>query len=176
MNIIGYGSLMHAGSLSKTIPLRTGIPVIVQGYQRIFNIKPHSLSRYKLRSHPQELAILNVESAQNKRFNALMYEITEEDLEKLKIRERSFYTKEVQVYSYPDGTKVLTSALLFIGKKLVHGERVVENTYLPIIEYLNLSRDGAREVSEEFLALFDETTYLGDGRTVKEYICNTALS
>lgn len=37
-NIIGYGSLISHKSLSKTIPDKHFTPVIVKGYERIFDL------------------------------------------------------------------------------------------------------------------------------------------
>lgn len=166
INIIAYGSLMNPDSMSRTIPKRKGVPVLIKGYKRVFNLKASRPYLYK-NLKTAECAVLNVVKCENSFFNAIMFRVTDDELRLLKIRERSYYTKEVEVLDIRSEKKI-SKALLFIGRKIFRGERIVDDSFLPIPEYLETVKKGAFGISRSFGKMFEETTFLGDGRTIKE--------
>ncbi|MFH0977714.1 MAG: hypothetical protein V1837_00285 [Candidatus Woesearchaeota archaeon] len=163
INVIGYGSLMIPESLQKTVSAKKVKLIWVQGYRRICNIKSGLLKMYKVREQDNHVAILNVEEQPGAKLNAAMFDATEAEYEKLKIREKIYYTKEVAVQDFMTGEEVGT-AVLFIGRKLAHGERIVSNEYLPIDSYCARCRQAAYDFSGEFGKAYDETTFAADGK------------
>lgn len=169
VNIISYGSLLNKESLAKTIPNRTITPVWIKGYKKIFNLKPSRLNIYKdVNINEQKVAVLNV--TPDKGYCSCAYiEVDDYEFEKLKIRERSYYTKKMPIYDFKTKEKI-GEGVIFIGKKIWKGEIIVSDDYLPIPVYLERCRKGAYQLSEDFGKLYDETCFIGDGRTVKEYL------
>lgn len=169
MRIIGYGSLMIPESLQKTIPPRPFELVWVEGYKRIANIRTRFPKQYKVIAGDNHIAILNVEEEECHRLNAVAFEVSEDELEKLKIREQIYYVKEVELRDFAT-SQVCGTGLLFIGKKLFHGERIVSDEYLPISSYCQKCREAAYSLNDEFGKAFDETTFAADGRPLREYL------
>jgi hypothetical protein len=170
--VIGYGSFMIAESLAKTIPAREYGLVWVPGHRRVFNLKTRLLKLYKVSEQSNEVAISNAVPEPGVRMNSILIEVTDEEFEKLKMRERIYYTKQVKVNDFKSGEPVGT-AVMFVGRKLYRGERIVSDEYLPIRSYLERCRAAAYEISREFGRAFDQTTFLGDGRTAAEYLKKT---
>jgi len=168
-NVIGYGSLISKESLSKTIPIRDYSYVWITGYRRIFNLRTRLLKMYKIGENDERIAVLNVEPEEAGRVNAVIFSASDEELEKLKIRERRYYTKDVEVTDYFTG-KSLGRAILFIGKKFAHGERIVSEDYLPVKEYLDKCREACYAVSVQFGKDFDETTFTAKGVRIDQYL------
>lgn len=164
--VIGYGSLMIIESLEKTISARDFTQVWVEGYKRIFNLKNGTPRLYRIKEPTNKVAILNVEQSASHGFNGLAFEVNDDELQKLKIREKQYYIKEILVYDM--SKKPLFNALLFIGNKLSHGERIVSNEYEPVESYLERCREAAYRQGEDFGRLFDSTTYLGSGENLSE--------
>ena len=167
MRVIGYGSFLNKESLAKTIVPRPVELILVKGYRRIFNLKASHLRQYKVQD-PLKVAVLNVIPDAEAFLNAILFEVNEDEFEKLKIRNKNYYTKEVEVYNFKTNEQNGT-AILFIGKKLEHGERVVEDHYLPIPQYLDLCKKGAYDYGESFGDFFMKTTYTTDGKNLEEY-------
>jgi hypothetical protein len=167
--VIGYGSLMIAESLAKTIPAREMRPVWVPGYRRIFNLKTRFPRMYKVSESSNKVAVLNVVPEVDASTSALAFDVSDDELEKLKLRERIYYMKEVKILDFkskePAGT-----AVMFIGRKMFHGERIVSEHYLPVPSYLDRCREACYKVGKRFGKTFDSTTFVGDGRTVAEYL------
>lgn len=168
VSVVGYGSLMIPESLQKTIPAKECRLVWVDGHKRIFNLKTRLLKLYKVLPQSNEVAVLNVEPAVGSGLNAVLFEASDEEFEKLKIREKIYYTKEVEVSDFHSGMEI-GKAAVFVGKKMLHGERVVSNDYLPIAVYLERCREAAYTIGEDFGRAFDKTTFLGNGMSVLEY-------
>ncbi|MFH1510656.1 MAG: gamma-glutamylcyclotransferase family protein [Candidatus Woesearchaeota archaeon] len=168
--VIGYGSLMIPESLEKTLPLRPFVAAWVKGYKRVFNLKNSTPRLYRIKEPTNKVAILNVEPSDCHGFNALIFEVSDDELQKLKIREKQYYTKEIKVYDLKK--KPISNAILFIGNKLSHGERIVNNEYEPVESYLERCREAAYKQGKEFGQLFDRTTFLGNGKSLAEVMGN----
>lgn len=169
IRIIGYGSLMIPESLQKTISLRPFQLVWVEGYKRIANIRTRFPKQYGVKPGDNHVSILNVEEEDGGRLNAVAFDVSEDELEKLKIREQIYYVKEVELRDFATSQPAGTG-LLFIGKKLFHGERIVSDEYLPISSYCQKCREAAYALNKEFGKAFDETTFAADGRLLREYL------
>jgi len=167
VNIIAYGAMLNKESLAKTIKSREFKEVLVKGYSRIFNQRAAKLHLYNADPKQNRVAIANVIPNEDRYFNAVMFEVDDYEFEKLKIREKSCHTKKITA-ELKNGERA--EAIMFIGNKIYEGNEMQSNDYLPIELYLKRCRNGAYAVSEEFGNKWDETTYLGDGRTVKKYL------
>lgn len=165
VNIIAYASMINKESLAKTIKPRDFKEVMIKG-KRIFNQRTIRLRQYNADPKQNKVVVANIIPDENSYFNAIMFEVDDYEFEKLKIREKSCHTKKITAYL---GNEKI-EAVIFIGNKLHEGMEMQSNDYLPIDLYLKRCRQGVYEVSEEFGKKWDETTYLGDGRTVKEYL------
>jgi cation transport regulator ChaC len=169
VTVIGYGSLMIPDSLQKTIPLREFRLVWTNDYKRVFNLKTKMLRFYRVSEQSNQVAILNVEFQQGGRFNAVAFDVNQDELGKLRIREKNYYTKEVRVYDF-GSEREIGNAVLFIGNKFAHGERIVSNDYLPVPSYMQRCREAAYGFGEPFGIAFDSTTFLGDGTSLEMYL------
>jgi hypothetical protein len=172
--IVGYGSLMIPESLQKTISPRPFRAIWVRDYKRIFNLKTKMLRFYKVSEQSNQVAILNVEFEPGSRLNAAAFDVDEGELEKLKIREKNYYAKEVPTFDF-ETEKSVGKAVLFIGNKFAHGERIVSNDYLPVPSYMQRCRDAAYAIGKRFGRLFDQTTFLGGGTLLEEYLSSGEL-
>ena len=167
VNIIGYASMINEESLAKTIKPREFKEVLIKGYKRIFNQRAYRLRQYNADPKQNRVAIANAVPQENSYFNAVMFEVDDYEFEKLMIREKACHTKKVTA-ELKNMEKA--EAVMFVGNKVHEGTEMASNDYLPIELYLKRCRQGAYEVSEEFGKQWDETTFIGDGRTIKEYL------
>ncbi len=169
IKIIGFGGHLDKNSLFKTISERKIEICWVKGYKRIFNIRASKFKSVKEGGDMIKTAILNMQPKENAEANAIVFDANQDEFERLKIRNKSYYVKEVPFYDYK--TKEESGkAVLFIGKKMRHGERAVEDDILPLPKYFERVRDAAYNISKKFGKEFDKTTFVGDGRVVKEYL------
>lgn len=168
--VIGYGSLMNLDSMAKTISKRDIQPVTVQGYRRIFNLKPSRVVVNLNKGAGLETAVLNVEPDTQSEFNAVAFDVTDDEFDRLKIREQSYRFKEVDYYDFKTGQKAPDKALLFIGNKLFRGERIIREEFLPLPGYLKLVLKATEEISEIFADKFLETTLIADGTVLKDWL------
>lgn len=53
--------------------------------------------------------------------------------------------------------------------KVYKGRQLVNNDLLPNVPYYKICREGAAAISEAFLELWLDTSFLGDGRTVRQW-------
>ncbi len=86
--MVGYGSLISHNSLKETIKDRKFIPVIVNGYKRIFDLSEGRGD------------VLNLEKDKDSKFNGLMFKVDNEELEKLRKREDDYNFEKVEVYDF----------------------------------------------------------------------------
>ena len=89
----------------------------------------------------------------------------------LKIRSKSYNTKKVTV-TIEDGKDKLKKieAQVLIGKKMLHGEEIIDNDFLPIPEYLGKCLNAAKALGDDFYKEWLNTTFTGKGMVFSEYI------
>ncbi len=173
--LVGYGTLLSRPSLASTVgPGAEGkelIPVIVQGFRRLFNLRPgHYEPSYHLTHEPAELGALNVQKVEGARFNGLAFSVSDGELAALDKRERYYSRIEAPVRSFPDG---LPLGMAFFYSAGADSPWVIEDPGMlrPHWRDIVLARQGAYEVGPGFGEMFDSTTYLAGGRTlaINEY-------
>jgi hypothetical protein len=95
--MVAYGSLMSHQSIRETIPDRHFTPVIVKGYQRIFNL---AVERGKCPD------VLNVVKASGYTFNGLLFKVTDTELRRIKEREDECNLAETWAYDFLSGHRL----------------------------------------------------------------------
>ena len=65
---------------------------------------------------------------------------------------------------------MIGKAFIFVGNKLYHGQRIINDIYQPILSYLEMVRDEAYSFSKKFGKDFDETTFIADGTKLKDWL------
>ena len=142
--------------------------VDVEGYMRIFN-KVAARGVWKNNAQEPNVATLNVEKKLGSSFNCLIFEVDQKQFDKLKEREKGYSPIEVDVKLCDNSVKKL--AFMFILD--VTGK--TKEGILPVPKYLSVCRDGAYSFGENFGLKFDCTTFLADGRSIKDYLTNLSL-
>jgi len=167
--LVGYGTLLHQGSLGNTIGQDSAgakriVPVVVSGYRRLFNLRPtHYESSAKFSDAGIEDAAMNVERADGAQFNALAFSVTAQELADLDERERYYSRESSELIEFGTG------ASLGEGHFYVGDDPYLESDpekLMPLWRDIVWARSGAYRVGEEFGAMYDATTYLADGRTL----------
>lgn len=153
-NFVGYGSLLSHKSLKETIKDKKFKKVLLNGYKRVFNL---SLSE----KYNED--VLNLVKSRGSSCNAVIFKVTEKELEKLNHREAEYNLEEIPVYDLSG--KKIGKALASIDKFI----KIDNEARLPSKSYLKLCRDAAYKIGKRFGKIWDDTTFLADGRSVREY-------
>ncbi|HIE94999.1 MAG TPA: tetratricopeptide repeat protein [Acidobacteria bacterium] len=103
--LVGYGTLLYRPSLGDTIGGATAsaiemVPVVVAGYQRLFNLRPDHyvpLTSSVLDTTGIENAAMNVEPAPGFNVNGLAFAVDDAQLPGLDRRERDYRRSRVQL-------------------------------------------------------------------------------
>jgi hypothetical protein len=168
--LVGYGTLLSRASVATTLgpeaETKPAIPVVVEGYRRLFNLRPtHYEPSYRRTPEPLEVGAMNVQRAPGFRFNGLAFSVSLRDLEALDERERYYERIWAPAERFPDG-KALGEA--FVYSAAPGSSWVEEDPALiqPHWRDIVLARGGAYAVGRSFGELFDATTYLADGKTL----------
>jgi cation transport regulator ChaC len=154
--IVAYGSLMSHQSIRETIPDRHFTPVIVKGYQRIFDL---AVERGKCPD------VLNVVKASGHSFNGLLFKVTNTELRKIKEREDDYNLVYTWAYEFLTGQRLC--------RCLVSTDVIValdQRSRKPNKSYFIMCREAAYHVSPEFGVYWDMTTYTVRGQTITDWI------
>lgn len=150
VKIFGYGSLLCEDSIRKTVPeYRVIGPGVLPGYKRVFCVRaPHR------KNHETGVysSVLNL--VKDERFNTMgmLYEIPENELPKLHLREKGYVLEKislrdgtsVSVYIYPKGTDY----------RYVQGDPAQK-------EYLDICLEAAQKISGDMYENFLDSTFMG---------------
>jgi len=166
--VIGYGTLLLQASLGTSIRQNAAaakhyVPVVVQGYRRLFNIRPdHYVPSHKLATEAEEAAAMNIETAPAHHFNGLAFCVTAEELRALDRRECCYKRHQVSFSDFKS-REILGEAAVYVGCEpwIVRDPKRL----MPLWRDIVWARHGAYQYGEAFGASFDETTYLADGAT-----------
>jgi len=145
-NVVGYGSLMNHKSLKKTVKDRDFQIIQIKGYKRIFNL-------YSQRGN----SILNVTPDEKSSFNAVLMEVTTEELKKIKDRENHYSLKKINTQK--------GKAYISVGKN-----EFSDCMKKPNKKYFEICRDGAHKISKEFGKTWDATTYTSNNQKISSWI------
>jgi len=169
--LIGYGTLLSQASLGNTIggnaaSQKRFVPVVVQGYRRLFNLRPdHYEPSCVLGVAGVEAAAANVEPAVGERFNALAFPVSADELAQLDARERYYERVETAVATFGD-ERPFGAAFVYVSRPDARWIERDPMKLLPLWRDIELARGGAYGVGADFGAAYDRTTYLADGETL----------
>lgn len=171
--LIGYGTLLLRGSLADSIGDQAArgkdmIPVVVRDYRRLFNVRPDhyvEITSNKLGVEGVENGALNVEAALGQEFNALAFPTTLDELEALDRRERYYRRVVVPMVGFGADTTV-GPGHVYVAAPDSEWVQADIGKLMPLWRDVVWARTGAYEVGEEFGRSYDQTTYLGDGKSL----------
>lgn len=158
--IVGYGSLINKRSLLKTVDDVIDFSYVkVEGFKRIFNVPG-------LRG----VTFLNAEKDSSSFINGVLIQVNGEELKKIFKRERSYSMLRVPIESitfpYGKSTPLDESDDVIISSL----EKNTSEDKAPLLTYLNACLYGSMQIGEKFYNDFINTTYLSDGRLLKDYM------
>jgi hypothetical protein len=168
--VVGYGTLLSRSSVGRTVGQevqgRPFLPVVVRGFQRLFNLRPEAYEpSFRMSRDPVEVAAANAQPSAGHLFNGLAFGVREAELPALDQRERYYQRVLVPVHTFPE-ERALGQAFLYSAPPASPWVPADGPSLLPRWKDILLSRGGAYEVSEDFGRMFDRTTYLADGTTL----------
>lgn len=174
--LFGYGSLINADSAAWSVSskaVQSMRPMIAFGFKRIFNYTAQNVSARGLNLSENERAMLNIvpTTTYNHIINGVVMEISREDLHRLVQREVGYdlvpmlVTDWNQAIAENPSINIKIAYTFFVPSGLRDGVNYTQAKYYPIRRYLHTVRDGAAVFGPKFLNYWNETTYLGDGRT-----------
>lgn len=171
VRIVGYGTLLLHESLGDTVSQENAKkkkfkPIIVKNYRRLFNLLPdHYEADNRLRDDNTEIGAANVEPAEGLQFNGLSFEAFAEDLEQLDGRERYYKRSVVPHYDFETGEHL---GECHVYESPLDARWLVRDNdkLLPLWRDIVYARVGAYRISEAFGKMYDQTTYLADGKTL----------
>jgi len=171
IRLVGFGTLLLQESLGDTVKgERKFKPIIVKNYRRLFNLLPdHYEETYQhdnhLRDNWTEKGAANIEPAEGIHFNGLSFEADSADLENLDKRERYYKRSIVPHYDFYTGEHL---GECHVYESPLDARWLVRDTdkLLPLWRDLVYARVGAYRWGDDFGKMYDQTTYLADGKTL----------
>jgi hypothetical protein len=171
--LVGYGSLLNRDSAARTIkdtPREGHPPVLALGARRVFNyVMPEALLKsYGGNFPPRERAALNVDYTRSPAdaLNGRLLAVAPADIASLRGREFGYDLRPVVCVRWGQWEAApFTGYVLVAAEGTRGGRQVIDNDALPHPLYAGLCRAGAHAVSEAFLQLYLETTFLADRKT-----------
>jgi len=172
-SLIGYGSLLNEHSARRTVkdtPVGGHTPVVAFGVQRAFEY-PMPAEAISHDGHDDVVgryAALNAiwTGESEHAINARLLSIGIEDLDDLRERERGYHLKLVAVVPWKGQAMEPSRAfVLCASSEPVDGNVYVDSTLEPYPPYLEVCREGCREVDADFEEMFLSSTLLGDRKT-----------
>jgi hypothetical protein len=169
--MVGFGTLLLQESLGDTVGQEGAgqkkfSPIIIKDYRRLFNLLPdHYEADNRLRQDGTEIGAANIEPAPGFQFNGLSFLANASDLESLDKRERYYKRSVVPCYNFETG-ELIGEGHVYESPLDAHWLRRSNEELLPLWRDIVYARVGAYRISEAFGKMYDETTYLADGKTL----------
>ena len=168
--LVGYGSLLNRDSAVETIkdtPREGHPPVLALGARRVFNyVMPEAeLKSYGVNFSPRERAALNVDYSRSPAdaVNGRLLTVGPVDIAALREREFGYDLRPVVCMRWGEWKVAPFTAYVLVAVEGTRdGRQVIDNDALPHPLYAGLCRAGAHAVSEAFLQLYLQTTFLAD--------------
>ena len=162
MKIFGYGSLLCEDSIRKTVSRYSVIgPGVLEGYKRVFSVRsPHR----KNNETGVYSSVLNLVKDEQFATMGMLYEIPDEELPKLYLREEGYILEKislqdgtsVSVYIYPKGTNY----------QYVQGDPVQK-------EYLDICLEAAKRLGDNMYNNFIDSTFI-EKKPLREWLSERA--
>lgn len=169
--LVGYGTLLLQESLGDTVGqdgagTKKFRPIIIKNYRRLFNLLPdHYEADNRLFQDDREKGAANIEPAEGVQFNGLCFDAFAKDLEDLDGRERYYKRSVVDHFDFETGKNL---GVCHVYESPLDVRWLVRDNeqLLPLWRDIVYARVGAYRISEAFGKMYDETTYLADGKTL----------
>ncbi|MDQ8197593.1 hypothetical protein QEH56_05500 [Pelagicoccus enzymogenes] len=169
--LVGYGSLLSLGSAARTIDTSDRAarePAIVYGARRQYSYRFPAAFLKKRYNKTGNFAALDSKATYKRedRFNGILTRIFLEDIPAFREREFAYDLKPVPAFRWNAPQEPYRIAYTLdcpASGPSEHHPFTADSHPLP--EYHKICRDGAENVSIDFLQYFLDSTYLGDGRT-----------
>lgn len=182
-NLFGYGSLINQYSSKKDISNSDIlVPVMGYGIKRVLNYDPdenvRSRAMYQdLDRGDKYFGVFNLEYTGNlmDKANGVIRNVEEKDYENFVKREVGYALVQIRCKPFDDLDARAVEAFALVAPIEFNGRKLVNNNLLPNVPYYKVCRDGAAHVSQEFLEVWLDTSYLGDGRNVRAWEKEEAL-
>jgi cation transport regulator ChaC len=162
--IFGYGSLMSKESLLATAPDATNIrSVYIKGFKREFCLwDPDGWTETNLDLAGQPMCSVDIHKIDNSqaRVNGVAFTVTDEDLQRLLVREQGYRLITTTLYDF-DADQKLGMCQVFSANK--HDGSYDFNGAAQA-RYLQICLDSAKQYGERFYREFLETTFIGQQR------------
>lgn len=173
--LFGYGSLINQASAQETLDNNLLIPCIAHGIKRVFNYSPDAtvLARPMYQDPtrgPRYSAALNVQYTGNANDhpNGVLRKITKAELPQLIERERGYHLIKIKCTDFFN-LNTTYEAYALSAPEYFENRQLIDNSLLPKVPYYRICKQGAAEISDDFLAHWMATTFIGDGRPVAEW-------
>ncbi len=158
--VFGYGSLINPKSVNKTlsreIVISDLIPCSLDGYIRTWDVKDDILS---VQLNKQVHGVfLNLQKAHGKNVTGVIFEVTEQEFEKMKIREKNYDYVDISGHIHlleKAGQKKSPADVVytFIAKPAFIASAADTNTFI-MKNYINIIEEGLLNYDEEFQEKF----------------------
>jgi hypothetical protein len=170
IKIVGYGSLMNYESARRTfhyVSRSERDPVYVFGCKRYYNrlMSAAGLARMGSNVTPIERGVLNAFVTYNPAhyFNGVSFTLHPEDFVRFREREYAYDLLPVlTVPWYEPEEEPEIAYVLSCRNKFYNGNKMLSSYIVPNPDYHAVCEDGCREVSDEFLNCFYESTWVSN--------------
>lgn len=176
-NLFGYGSLINQYSSQLALKYSTElIPVTGFGIKRVLNYDPDEMVRSRPIYHDPErgdeyFGVFNIEytGRVGDKANGVLRRVEKSDFENFVSREVGYSLVKIDCTQFGVLQENRMEAYTLVAPQIFKGRQLINNQLLPNVPYYKLCREGAQSVSNEFLEMWLETSFLGDGRNVREW-------
>ncbi|MAB47605.1 MAG: hypothetical protein CMC05_03140 [Flavobacteriaceae bacterium] len=176
-NLFGYGSLINQYSSKEAISNSVALePVMGYGVKRILNYDPdenvRSRAIYQDPDRGNEyFGVFNLDYTGDykNKVNGVMRKVEVEDFDNLVKREVGYSLVKIQCQDFNNSKAPLVEAYTLVAPLNFNGRQLVNNELLPNVPYYKVCRDGAKHVSEQFLEVWLDTSFLGNGKNVRDW-------
>ncbi len=156
MYLFGFGSLINLTSAQKSfkrvLTQNDLIPVKIKGYERVWN----ALESIQFEEEKVNGVFLNIQKNENSILDGVVIEISEEELEILKLREKNYSC--ITIKSSDVVNKKFDSDL--IAFMTINKEKLAKtgdiNTYIPS-KYIQVVKEALENYDEDFIKGFEKS-------------------
>jgi len=170
LRIIGYGSLVNAGSAGRTLSSEHRLPVVAAGARRLFNYLMDPIpERYGPLQRPAARAALNVRVTYDPDdvLNGVLTHVPREEIPAFRARETGYDLVPIPFVPWSAPTSDPDVAYVLEAPEGVprNGRVRTRSDLEPHPAYYAVCREGAASFGDPFLAFWLDTTFLADGVT-----------
>ena len=156
MYLFGFGSLINLASAQKSfkrvLSQNDLKPIKIKGYERVWN----AIESIAFEGKNVNGVFLNIQENKNSILDGVVIEISDEELEVLKIREKNYSCIVIKSTDVLDET-IKSDLIAFMTTKK---EKIAfigqENTFIPI-KYIEIVKEALKNYDDNFIKGFEKT-------------------